>query len=768
MGSSASRKPAAKKKKKPAFLRSKGWKTTHKVLRVLKKTFAVIFATLTSLFLICVITGTIVAAALTVYVLEFMEDTAEVDIYEISTSSATVFYAEDPETGDYTELYNVEVEAQRIPIEIETLPQHVQDAFVFAEDENFYMHDGVDYTRTFAAFANMLLHFWDTDSGGSTITQQLVKNLTGDDAASGTAGPARKCREIFRAMNLEQKYTKSEILEAYLNYVGFGGSANGIEMAAQKYFGKGAAELSIAEAACLASIPKSPETVNPFYYTTDKKTGARVPSGQKRNRERQKYVLKQMYENGAISYKEYAEALNEELIYTNSQKYREMYPERFDEKDKAKEQEVTPYIIDAAIYELAQIFSEEYGISQKEARSRINSGGYKIYLTADLAMQEYLEQKYLDYNNIYAKGYGINSGKKDDNGDTIWIMPNSSFICMDYNGYIKAVVGGIGEKNTSLSLLRPIQSSRQPGSCVKPISTYGLALLQDEITWSTKIQDSPIKLADGKLWPRNFGSWSYSNAYVYRAIEVSMNTIPARLCQTLGTDAIYQFMENRMHLSTLVETDKNLSALAVGGMSYGVTLDEMVNAYMVYGNGGVYYDSSIIMLVTNADGGVVIDHQNRVGEQVVDKETAYVMNRLLSRVIENQTDGTGRKAKLANSPLVGKTGTTQNFNDLNFVGLTPDLVSGIWLGFDNDSGQNNTFKYSNYPNSAQTWYNVFGDYVDKYNQKTHRNFPVESKVLEAHFCTNTGLIAGNNCPKSAQPGYYKSTNIPPVCTCSGG
>lgn len=767
MGSSKSKPPAAKRKKKPAFLRSKGFKTASKVFYILKKTFAVIFATLTSFFLICVITGTIVATALTVYVLEFMEDTAVVDIYELSTSAATIFYAVDPETGDYQEIYNVEVETQRIPIDINTLPQHVQDAFVFAEDGNFYLHDGVDYTRTFAAFANMLLHFWDTDSGASTITQQLVKNLTGDDATSGAAGPARKCREIFRSMNLEQKYTKAEILEAYLNYVGFGGSANGIEMASQKYFGKSSSELSIAEAACIASIPKSPETINPFYYTTDKKTGERVPTGQKQNRVRQKYVLGQMYENGAISYNEYVSALNEELIFTNSQKYKKMYPDRFDEEDKAKTQEVTPYIVDAAIYELADILSEQYGISQKEARSRINRNGYKIYLTADLEMQSYLEEKYLDYSNIYSRGYAVNSGKKDDNGETIWIMPNSSFICMDYNGYIQAVVGGIGEKTTSLSLLRPIQSSRQPGSCIKPISTYGLALSDDALHWSTKIKDSPIKLSDGTLWPHNFGSWSYADSFVYRAIEVSMNTVPARLCQSLGTDAVFRFMVNRMHVSTLVDTDKAYSPLAVGGLTYGLTLDEMVNAFMVYGNGGLYYDSSIIMLVTDADNNVIVDHQNRTGNQSVDSETAYVMNRLMRQVIENQRDGTGRKAELKHSDIVGKTGTTQNFNDIQFVGLTPDLVSGVWMGFDNADGTSNTFSYRNYPNSAQIWHNIFGDYVDKYNQKTNKEFPVDANVLEAHFCTRTGLIAGSNCPKSAKPGYYKSTNTPPTCSCGG-
>ena len=293
-------------------------------LRGLKKFFAVIGTMLLSLFLIVVLTGTIVTTALTVYVLEFMEDTNEISIHDLETNYSTFIYANDPDSGNLLELYHVEAENKRIPVSIDRIPEHTRNAFVYAEDERFYSHEGVDYKRTFAAFANMFLHFYSSNQGGSTITQQLVKNITGDNEQTAE----RKIREIFRAMQLEKKYPKNEILEAYLNYIGFGGTANGIQMAAKKYFGKDVSELTIAESACLAAIPKSPETLNPF-AGVDKngKTGAQ------RNEDRyKKYILKNMYDNGVISTTEYHEALNEKLIFTNSEEYKALHPEEFADK----------------------------------------------------------------------------------------------------------------------------------------------------------------------------------------------------------------------------------------------------------------------------------------------------------------------------------------------------------------------------------------------------------------------------------------------------
>ena len=261
-------------------------KPENKKAALAKKIAAIMGTTLLSIFLVVVITGTIVATAMTVYVLEFMDETSDVTITELASSANTIVYANKGDK-ELVQLYTVKNDVQRVPVDIEDIPQHVRDAFVCVEDERFYSHEGVDYKRTFAAFANMFIHIYDTNQGGSTITQQLIKNLTGDDDPS----PSRKIREIFRAMQFEKKYSKDVILENYLNYIGFGGPTNGIQLASIKYFGKDVADLSIAEAACLAAIPKSPETLNPFAGYEDEETGEWVNTGKEANRDRQETVL---------------------------------------------------------------------------------------------------------------------------------------------------------------------------------------------------------------------------------------------------------------------------------------------------------------------------------------------------------------------------------------------------------------------------------------------------------------------------------------------
>ncbi len=776
--------PNAKRKKR----RKKIIKTTKKVFRASKKALGVLGSTVLSLFLIVVITGTIIVAALTVYVLKFMDETYEIDLYDIQTSSSTYIYGTDPETGEYVQLYYVENDSMSIPIEIDVVPQHTMNAFVFAEDERFFLHDGVDYKRTLAAFVNMFISIYDTDQGGSTITQQLVKNITGDDARSGSAGPQRKIREIFRAMNLEERYAKLEILEAYMNYISFGGGAVGVEYAAQKYFGKTVSELSIAESASLAAIPKSPEQNNPNagYYLKEynEATGVWVTTdewvntGIEENKGRQEYILYKMFENGAITRKEYEEAVEEELIFVGSEKHRALYPELYENEDeKLDDDGVTSYVVDAALMELAEYFEEERGLSYSQALKEVNSGGYTIYVTADLAMQEYLEEKYLDYYNVYGEGFAQKAYDAEGNfileedGSNLYVYPNSSFIVMDYYGNIQAVVGGIGEKTSSLGLLRPMQSARQPGSCIKPVSTYGYALENDIIHWSSIYVDKPLTV-NGESWPHNFSSWSYSNKFIYRAIEVSLNTIPAKLCYDIGPDNIYSFMVDKLNFDSLVASDIDLAPLSVGGLTNGVTLNELCNAYIPYGNGGYMYESTIISMVYDAQGNVVIDHQNKFGEQAVSSDTAYVMNRLLRRVVENSSDGTGRQANLDGVEVCGKTGTSQNFRDLGFVGLTPDYVSAVWLGFDNDnssvytSSGSNSFGFyaNNYPKSALIWANIFGEYAEMTNAMTHAEFPVDEGVEMAYFCNSTGLIAGPNCSKCSVPGYYKIDSMPGTCS----
>ncbi len=728
--------------------------------RVVKKLISILLTTLVSIFLICLITGTIVASAVAVYVLDFMDEASTITLEEMELSYNTNIYGYDEE-GNLETLYQVTNQVQRIPVTIDKIPQHVVDAFVYTEDERFYAHDGVDYKNTIAACMNMVLHFWDSERGGSTITQQLIKNVTGED----TRSPSRKIREIFRAMTLEKNYSKQKIIESYLNYIGFGGEANGIEMAAIKYFGKNVQDLTVAEASVLAAIPQSPETINPFAGYRDDQTHEWVNTGRKRNRERQTYVLWQMYHHGAISYDEYQAALNEHIIYTDTDEYKKLHPE-LEAKDYEYHNQATSWVVDAAILEVEDYLMDEYSINREEALEKMNTGGYQIYVTVDKKMQEYVEEKYLSLSNIINTR---NSARyKDSNGDGLIddrdevLYPQSAFIAMNYEGEILACVGAIGEKTGSLVWNYATQETRQPGSTIKPVAGYGYGIFTDQFHWGSKLKDAGLEMPDGTVWPKNYSSdststnYSYSNISIYYGLMKSLNTISARLVDALTPEEVFKFSTENMGLD-LVEldpkgySDKALSPLSVGALTYGVTMKNMVNAYIPYGNGGKYYKAHIVSRLEQGNHELVYENDGRPHD-AVDEETAYVMNRMMKNVVSS--NGTAGRAQLSNKEVVGKTGTTQNWDDLWFIGLTEDFVSGVWIGYRDRETLDTSI------NSAQMWYNVIGEYANDLDTKA--KYPVPKNIQEGPICTNTGLMAGTYCPKG-ETGYWKSTNAP-VCT----
>ena len=723
-------------------------------VRILKKLLAVISTTLLSLFLVMVITGTIVATALTVYVLDFMEDSTSVTLQELESGSDTYFYGiQKDEDGDeeIVILNRVKTDVQRIPVSIDRIPQHVRDAFVYTEDERFYVHEGVDYKRTLSAFMNMFLHFYDTNQGGSTITQQLIKNLTGDDEQS----PQRKIREIFSAMQLERTYTKDEILEEYLNYIGFGGPINGIQLAAIRYFGKNVDELTVPEAAVLAAIPKSPQYYGPFVETYDENDKL-IVDGKANNKERQRYVLYQLYKNGAITFDEYQKYTTTKLVYTDSEEYLRLHPEDRAE-DLEQEQTAYSWVVDAMYYEVADFLMSEYNIDQAEAIRRINKGGYKIYSTVDDTMQKYVEEKFLDLGNLV----NVDSVRRwtdiDGDGEAEEYLPHVAFVALNYDGSVKALAGDWGEKTTSLSTSYAVQERRQVGSTMKPISTYALALENDVIHWGSTFRDEPImKDGNGKPWPTNYGNTlSYATHSVYYFLQQSFNTVPAQLCETLTPEAVYEFCTEKLGLQLDEEGDKKIAPLALGALTYGITLENLVNAYLPYGNKGVYNDAHIVTRIEDSTQEVIYENDGNARYAVSD-ETAWVMNRLLKNVVEN---GTGTAARLSNKVVVGKTGTTDNWYDEAFVGLTVDFVAGITVGYKYNNI--NLCLPSNFK-SAQVWQNIIGEYANTMFPDTGYDFdPVES-VIESPMCPSSGMIAGKYCSKGIT-GYWKSTNAP-VCT----
>ena len=720
---------------------------------IFKKLIMVIATTLLSLFLVIVITGTIVCSALTVYVLDFMDDSTNITLQELESGSDTYFYGISKDENGREEiviLNRVKTDVQRIPVDIEKLPQYVRDAFVYTEDERFYTHDGVDYKRTFSAFVNMFVHIYDTEQGGSTITQQLIKNLTGDDEHT----PQRKIREIFSAMQLEKTYSKDEILEEYLNYIGFGGPINGIQLASIRYFGKNAWELTIPEAAVLAAIPKSPQFYGPFVETYDD-DGNLIVDGRANNKERQHYVLGQLYKNGAITFDEYQEYINTKLIYTDSPEYLRLHPED-SAKEMEEEQKAYSWVVDAMYYEVSDFFCNEYNIDQQEAFRRINKGGYKIYSTVDDDMQKYVEERFLDLGNLVYVDSVRRWADLDGDGEAEEYLPHVAFIALNYDGSVKALAGDWGEKTTSLSTSYAVQEPRQVGSTMKPVAAYGLGIETDTIHWGSVFRDAPVtKDANGKPWPTNYGntlSYAYHNVYYF--LQQSFNTVPVQLVEMMTPEAVFDFCTQKLGMKLNDPLDKADAPLALGALTYGITLENLVNAYLPYGNAGIYNDAHIVTKIEDGTQQVIYQNDGNA-RQAVSDETAWVMNRLLKNVVDN---GTGTAARLGNKVVVGKTGTTDNWYDEAFVGLTRDFVSGITVGYKYNNI--NLCLPSNFK-SAQVWYNVIGEYANTQFSDTPADFDPCPTVIQAAMCSATGMIAGPYCPKGIT-GYWKSTNAP-VC-----
>ncbi len=743
------RRQAPKKKKKK--------KKKNIFLVILQKLFACIATTLLSLFLIIIITGTIVATALTVYVMDFMDESSSITLAELESGSDTYFYGqrvnEDGELEDVV-LKQLKTDVQRIPVSIDKIPQHVRNAFVYTEDERFYLHDGVDYKRTFSAFLNMFIHFYDSEQGGSTITQQLIKNLTGDDEKT----PQRKIREIFAAMQLEKTYSKDEILEEYLNYIGFGGPINGIQLASLRYFGKNVEELTVPEAAVLAAIPKSPEFYGPFVEYYDENDNLKT-DGKANNKVRQEYVLWQMYKNGGITYDEYQEYLVTDLLYTDSPEYRKLHPE-LDYQEEESKQNAYTWEVDAMMYEAAGYLMEMYNIDEQEAINRINKGGYRIYSTLDKRMQNYIEDKFSNINNIISEGTVRKWVDLDGDGEyeEDECLPHIAFVALRYDGSVMAQIGNWGEKKGSLVTNYANREPRQVGSTMKPVATYGLGIENDHIHWGSVYRNSPLshKTDDqGNAWPFNYGRVSGKGEAhnIYYFLQQSFNTVPAQLCDELTPNAVFKFCTENLGMK-LDEDDEDYSPLALGSLTYGITLQNLVNAYLPYGAQGVYNEAHIISKIEDANGQIIVDNtQGRNTHQAVSPETAWVMNRLIKNVVDN---GTGTAAKLWNKTVIGKTGTTENWYDLAFVGMTRDFASGITIGY---KEYNDALSLPSSIKSAGIWNTVIGEYANTMFPDTGVDFDPVDTVISAPMCTATGMIANQYCPKGIT-GYWKSTNAP--------
>ncbi len=545
------------------------------------------------------------------------------------------------ENGEDVEFHQLSGTENRIWADIEDISPYLTDAIVAIEDERFWSHKGFDLKRFLGAALNYITRS-DNSYGGSTITQQLIKNLTGDDETT----VSRKLREIVRAIQLEQQMDKESILELYLNTIYLGQGCNGVKTAALTYFGKDVSELNLAEAASLAGITQYPTQYDPLVNPEANLTKQRV-------------VLGKMLELGYISQQEYDDAIAYEINFGAGVN---------------RENEIQSYFVDAVIEEVLADLQKEKGYAPNYAAKLLYNGGLQVYTTLDPNIQDIMEEEYADDQN-----FGTPSGEA---------QMESAMVIMDpYTGAIKGLVGGRGNKESNRTLNRATQTTRQPGSTIKPLAVYGPAMEEGLVGPGTILVDKEISIGSWK--PHNY-DYTYSGPVSVRnAIARSINTIAIKTLQMLGVDTSFDYMTERFHFSTLVESrkaedgsiqsDLNLAALALGGLTDGVTVKEMAAAYATFPNGGVHLTPHTYTRVLDADGNVLLE--KNVEETVVFGEEANSM--MLSCLRSVVTSGTGTAAWLGNGiSSAGKTGTTDNAYDLWFCGFSPYYVGAVWCGFD--------------------------------------------------------------------------------------
>ena len=655
------------------------------------------FQTLGTLLIIGVVTGAFLLCYAVVYIQTSIMPNTHLDLSAYTLNENSVIYYTDPDTGLYTELTTLVGESNSEWVDIEDIPQDLIDAVVAIEDKRFWTHNGVDWRRTGGAVLNMFFGMRDT-FGGSTITQQLVKNVTQNDDVT----VKRKIQEIFTALELEKNYEKEDILEMYLNIIYLGSGCNGVQAAAQKYFGKDVSELSLAECASLAGITNNPSLYSPNSSVevtryqcssceswTNTQTNACPNCGEvgtlgegvvwtakDYNKARQETILAEMLDadgsNGVsyITQEEYDAAVAEELQFVDNTSDE-------DGDGVADSTNIYSWYVETVISEVRDDLVEQTGMSTDYVMQMIYGGGLSIYCNYDPDAQAAVDAAYEDRGNLDNKvssdGYPIKSA--------ITVVDNET-------GAVVAIAGDMGQK-TRNRILNYATSTFQPGSSFKPLAVYAPALEMGLITPATVLDDNPVDL-DGSAWPKNDQNNYLGLMTVRQGVAQSRNTIALRTLRLVTPEASFQFLTNRFGITSLEEgryndagewkTDIAEAPLSMGGLTDGVSTFEMAAAYASFPRGGIYTEASTYTQVVDRNGEVLLDNALEDNTRTVLKEgTAYYMNEMLTYAVQS---GTGTPAKISGMTVAGKTGTTNDNYARWFAGYTPYYTAVVWVGYE--------------------------------------------------------------------------------------
>jgi len=614
--------------------------------------------TILTLLLVGILTFGMVLSTFAVYVKNYIETDFDMSMFDFAlNNSPTKFYYYDSVTGEPIELEGQSLHGERVCIytKLEDTSSYLKNAIIAIEDKRFYEHDGVDWYRTVNAAFNFL--FGKSRFGASTITQQLVKNITSESDYSVN----RKIQEMFYAKDLENQMNKDEILELYLNVINLSEGCYGVGAAAQGYFNKTAAELTLLESTAIAAITNSPAYYNPINYP-------------EHNKERRDIILTEMYKQEKITKEEFDENYGKDLELNLG--------------DLIEDEHINSWYIDMVIEDVIDDLCTSYGYNEQTASMLVYYGGLKIYTAMDISVQTCLEEFYEDESNFPSHESGLKA-------------QSSMIIIHPINGNILGVVGAVGEKTGNRLQSFATDAVRPSGSVIKPLSVYAPALDSEIITYATVYDDVPVSFGDynfdssqgeivyPEVWPQNATMIYRGLTNINYAVEHSLNTVAVQVLEDLGVDTSFDFLKNTLNFESLIDemvlpsgavlTDRGVAALALGQMNYGVTVREVTAGYSIFTNKGVYNNPRSYLSVKNSEDEVILDNPYN-GTPAISEASANIMTKMLENVVDY---GTAQVITLRNDvDVAGKTGTSQYYFDRWFVGYTPYYIGGVWYGYE--------------------------------------------------------------------------------------
>lgn len=685
---------------------------------------------LITLVLIGVLCGCFCGIAFAMYVHIYINPSAQETAVEISKGLGlnlnSFIYAKESDSDEYTLYETIKGKENREWVDSDKIPDTLKNAVVAIEDERFYKHHGVDWVRTIGAVKGWLLG--GTQYGGSTITQQLIKNITADNDYS----VKRKVNEIFRAFALEKEIDdKDRILVMYLNTIYLGYNSYGVQTAAMQYFDKDVSQLDLAESAVLAGL-----TNNPSIYD--------VYNHPEKVKERQETILAQMLDQKMISQEEYEAAVAEELNYRPYEEYQQEIKSTYS------------YFTDEVIKDVINDLMTEKGYSRLVAENMVYSGGLNIYATIDTKVQNALDEVWANADNF-------------PNTEKYGEIPQSAMVITDKQGDIVGIAGGRGEKTSSRGFSYASDARRQPGSSIKPLATYGPAMDAGIATPDTTVYDRAlIQDEEGNPWPMNDGKYPTGRAMtVKEGMTRSLNTISAQLLKQLTPQKSYEFMtqqlgfklvDSRTNEDGTVQSDIDLAPLALGALTDGVTVREMAGGFSTFINDGVYGGTRTYTKVTDSEGNTIMENTPNTDKGFTNVRTDYYMLDCLQNVTAH---GTAYGIQLDGVETGGKTGTTTSNTDIWFCGITPKYSGAVWVGYEHNYRLDGLYSR----NAAEIWLAVM--------QKVHAGD--SGLVFDSHpqdfeevtYCMDTGLLASGACRAAgrAATGRFWKDKVPTE-TCS--